>query len=113
MDRCSPGVYHRAVYTSTAHTAAPSSALPFSGTGLASLHCSRTGKLEPYTSARRTASFRLQSQKPLCGCRVPLNKQERKQLKTARRGGMAGGALLDDFADEIGHLVQVSSDDSL
>ena len=42
-------------------------------------------------------------------CRVPLNKQERKQLKTAHRGGMAGGALLDDFADEIGHLVQVST----
>ena len=39
--------------------------------------------------------------------RVPMNKQERGLLKTARRGGMAGGALLDDFADEIGHLVQV------
>ena len=45
----------------------------------------------------------------VCACRVPLSKQERSQLKSARRGGMAGGALLDDFADEIGHLVQVRS----
>ena len=43
-----------------------------------------------------------------CTCRVPLSKQEKSRLKSARRAGMAGGALLDDFADEIGHLVQAS-----
>ena len=39
--------------------------------------------------------------------RVPLSKQERRQLKANRRAGMSGGALLDDFADEVADLVQV------
>ena len=39
--------------------------------------------------------------------RVPLRKGERKQLKSQWRASMAGGALLDDFADEVADLVQV------
>jgi hypothetical protein len=39
--------------------------------------------------------------------RVPLGKKELKSLKAAQRAGMAGGALLDDFADDVADLVQV------
>ena len=39
--------------------------------------------------------------------RVPLSRAERAGLKQARRAGMAGGAMLDDFADDIAGLVQV------
>ena len=39
--------------------------------------------------------------------RVPLSKDERKRLKSTRRADMAGGIMLDDFADDLSHLVQV------
>lgn len=46
---------------------------------------------------------------PRCACcaqvRVPLSKEERKRLKAQRREGLAGRALLDDFADDIADLV--------
>ena len=42
--------------------------------------------------------------------RVPLGKNELKELKAARRAGMAGGALLDDFADDVADLVKVNID---
>jgi hypothetical protein len=38
--------------------------------------------------------------------RVLLSRGERQGLKQARRGALAGGALLDDFADDIAGLVQ-------
>jgi hypothetical protein len=38
---------------------------------------------------------------------VPLSRAERQGLKAARRAGLAGGALLDDFADDVADLVQV------
>lgn len=41
--------------------------------------------------------------------RVPLGKKELKNLKAAQRAGMAGGALLDDFADDVADLVQATS----
>lgn len=37
--------------------------------------------------------------------RVPLSRQERKQLKAQRREGLSGKALLDDFADDVADLV--------
>ena len=37
--------------------------------------------------------------------RVPLSKEERKNLKAQRRAGLSGKALLDDFADDIADLV--------
>ena len=37
--------------------------------------------------------------------RVPLTKDERRRLKSARREGMAGGALLDDFTADVAGLV--------
>jgi len=37
--------------------------------------------------------------------RVPLSKDERRRLKSARRAGMAGGALVDDFAADVAGLV--------
>lgn len=40
--------------------------------------------------------------------RVPLSRAERQGLKAARRAGLAGGALLDDFADDVAGLVQAS-----
>lgn len=39
--------------------------------------------------------------------RVPLSKDERKRLKSTRRADLAGGIMLDDFADDVSHLVQV------
>ena len=39
--------------------------------------------------------------------RVPLSRAERKDLGRQRRAGMAGGAMLDDFADDIAGLVEV------
>ena len=38
--------------------------------------------------------------------RVPLRKKELANLKAAHRVGMSGGALLDDFADDISNLFQ-------
>lgn len=37
--------------------------------------------------------------------RVPLSKEERKNLKAQRRAGLSGKALLDDFADDIADIV--------
>ena len=39
--------------------------------------------------------------------RVPLSRAERQNLKQQRRAGLSGGAMLDDFADDIAGLVQV------
>ena len=39
--------------------------------------------------------------------RVPLSKGERKNLKAQRRAGLSGGAMLDDFADDVADLIQV------
>jgi hypothetical protein len=41
--------------------------------------------------------------------RVPLSKAEHKNLKAQRRAGLSGGIMLDDFADDVADLVQVSS----
>lgn len=41
--------------------------------------------------------------------RVPLAKKELKSMKAARRLQASGGALLDDFGDEVADLVQVSA----
>eukprot|EP00877_Chromochloris_zofingiensis_P010647 jgi/Chrzof1/5836/Cz16g17190.t1 len=40
--------------------------------------------------------------------RVPLSKQEAKKLRAQRRAGLSGQGLLDDFADEVADLVQLS-----
>ena len=40
--------------------------------------------------------------------RVPLSKAERKNLKAQRRAGLSGGIMLDDFADDVADLIQVS-----
>lgn len=37
--------------------------------------------------------------------RVPLSRQERKQMKAQRRAGLSGKALLDDFVDDVADLV--------
>ena len=37
--------------------------------------------------------------------RVPLGREERKQLKAQRRAGLSGKALLDDFADDVADLI--------
>lgn len=34
--------------------------------------------------------------------------EERKRLKTARRAGLAGGAILEDFGDEVADIVGAS-----
>lgn len=39
--------------------------------------------------------------------RVPLSKDERKRLKAARRSGLAGGSVLDDFADDVAGVLQL------
>ena len=44
--------------------------------------------------------------------RVPLSKGERKNLKAQRRAGLSGGAMLDDFADDVADLIQVISCDN-
>ena len=41
--------------------------------------------------------------------RVPLAKKELKGMRAAHRAGLSGGALLDDFADDVADLVKVSS----
>lgn len=37
--------------------------------------------------------------------RVPLSREERKQMKAQRRAGLSGKALLDDFVDDVADLV--------
>lgn len=39
--------------------------------------------------------------------RVPLSKDERKRLKAARRSGLAGSAVLDDFADDVAGVLEL------
>ncbi len=41
--------------------------------------------------------------------RVQLSKEERKRLKGARRSALSGGAMLEDFADDVAGIVQVHS----
>ena len=41
--------------------------------------------------------------------RVPLSKTERQRLKATRRADLAGGVMLDDFADDVAHLVRVGA----
>lgn len=38
--------------------------------------------------------------------RVPLAKKELKGIRAAQRAGLSGGALLDDFADDVADLVK-------
>ncbi|GAB4821287.1 hypothetical protein N2152v2_008333 [Parachlorella kessleri] len=45
--------------------------------------------------------------------RVPLSRDERKRLKAQRREGLAGRALLDDFADDIADLAGEGGADEL
>lgn len=40
--------------------------------------------------------------------RVPLSKEQRKQLKADRRHNMSGSAMMNDFADDVADLVGVS-----
>lgn len=44
--------------------------------------------------------------------RVPLKKKELKGMRAAQRAGLSGGALLDDFADDVADLVKVIFTDS-
>lgn len=39
--------------------------------------------------------------------RVPLAKKELKGMRAAQRAGLSGGAMLDDFADDVADLVKV------
>lgn len=39
--------------------------------------------------------------------RVPLAKKDLKGMRAAQRAGLSGGALLDDFADDVADLVKV------
>ena len=39
--------------------------------------------------------------------RVPLAKKQLKGMRAAQRAGLSGGALLDDFADDVADLVKV------
>lgn len=41
--------------------------------------------------------------------RVALSKDERRRLKGARRSALSGGAMLDDFADDVAGIVAVRS----
>ncbi len=41
--------------------------------------------------------------------RVQLSKEERRRLKGARRSALSGGAMLDDFADDVAGIVQARS----
>ncbi|CAK0782908.1 hypothetical protein CVIRNUC_006103 [Coccomyxa viridis] len=45
--------------------------------------------------------------------RVPLSKGERKNLKAQRRAGLSGGAMLDDFADDVADLIQAGDDEGM
>ena len=40
--------------------------------------------------------------------RVPLSKEQRKQLKADRRHNLSGAAMMNDFADDVADLVGVS-----
>ena len=41
--------------------------------------------------------------------RVPLSKEQKKQLKADRRVNLSGAAMMNDFADDVADLVGVSS----
>ena len=41
--------------------------------------------------------------------RVPLSKEQKKQLKVDRRVNLSGAAMMNDFADDVADLVGVSS----
>jgi hypothetical protein len=38
--------------------------------------------------------------------RVQLSKEERRRLKGARRSALSGGAMLEDFADDVAGIVE-------
>ncbi len=40
--------------------------------------------------------------------RVPLSKEQKKQLKADRRVNLSGAAMMSDFADDVADLVGVS-----
>ena len=40
--------------------------------------------------------------------RVPLSKEQKKQLKADRRVNLSGAAMMNDFADDVADLVGVS-----
>ena len=41
--------------------------------------------------------------------RVPLSKKELKAVRKNQRSSLAGGSLLDDFADDVADLIEVCS----
>lgn len=41
--------------------------------------------------------------------RVPLSKEQKKQVKADRRVNLSGAAMMNDFADDVADLVGVSS----
>ena len=40
--------------------------------------------------------------------RVPLTKEQKKQLKADRRVNLSGAAMMNDFADDVADLIGVS-----
>lgn len=73
------------------------------------LHEVRAGEETEMAAKQRVRLERRAAEEEEMMMRVPLGKKELKELKAARRAGMAGGALLDDFADDVADLVKVHS----
>ena len=64
------------------------------------------GEDTDYAAQQRARLDRRAAEEEELMTRVPLRKKELANLKAAHRVGMSGGALLDDFADDISKLFQ-------
>ena len=62
-----------------------------------------------YMARQRERLLRRAAEEEELMMRVPLAKKELKGLKAVQnKAGFSGGAMLDDFADDVADLVQVS-----
>lgn len=107
-DGVPPSSLLKEVYASTLRLT--SSALHMAFTVLCPAQVKDTGGAEAEAAQARRVRERLAAraeQEEDQMTRVPLSKDERKRMKAARRADLAGGAMLDDFADDVAHLVKV------
>lgn len=63
---------------------------------------------DAYAARQRERLLRRAEEEEELMMRVPLAKKELKGLRAVqKKGGFSGGAMLDDFADDVADLVQV------
>ena len=91
----------------TAIRSVVSGSLPLSDPGPLQLREMRAGEETEQATRQRARLDRRAAEEEELMMRVPLAKKELKGMRAAQRAGLSGGALLDDFADDVADLVKV------